>query len=115
MTTLRSTDAATTSGSSRSASRPVASSPARRSARPPSKRTIWGGTVGAQFDPCYHAACDTFANNNDHALDVNSDAIAFAILTFAQSTESVNDVKGAKVPGNFRIPAPAGSEGTFVP
>ena len=79
------------------------------------QKDIWGGTVGAQFDPCYHAACDTFANNNDHALDVNSDAIAFAILTFAQSTESVNGVKGAKVPGNFRIPAPAGSEGTFVP
>ena len=36
---------------------------------------IWGGTVGAQFDPCYHAACDTFANNNDHALDVNADAV----------------------------------------
>ena len=33
---------------------------------------IWGGTVGAQFDPCYHQACDTFANNADHALDVNS-------------------------------------------
>ena len=41
------------------------------------QQDIWGGTVGAQFDPCYHAACDTFANNNDHALDVNSDAIAF--------------------------------------
>ena len=79
------------------------------------QQEIWGGTVGAQFDPCYHAACDTFANNNDHALDVNSDAVAFSILTFAQSTESVNGVKGAKVPGNFRIPAPAGSEGTFVP
>ena len=35
---------------------------------------IWGGTAGQQYDPCYHLACDTFANNNDHALDVNSDA-----------------------------------------
>ena len=26
---------------------------------------IWGGTAGAQFDPCYHEACDTFANNNN--------------------------------------------------
>ena len=76
---------------------------------------IWGGTVGAQFDPCYHEACDTFANNNDHALDVNADAIAFAILTYAYSTESVNGVPGRKVPGNFQIPAPAGPEGTFVP
>jgi Zn-dependent M28 family amino/carboxypeptidase len=76
---------------------------------------IWGGTVGQQFDPCYHEACDTFANNNDHALDVNADAIAFAILTYAYSTESVNGVPGRRVPGNFQIPAPAGSEGTFTP
>ena len=26
---------------------------------------IWGGTAGQQYDPCYHLACDTFANNND--------------------------------------------------
>jgi Zn-dependent M28 family amino/carboxypeptidase len=74
---------------------------------------IWGGTAGAQFDPCYHQACDTFANNNDHALDVNADAVAFTVLTFAYSTESVNGVPGKKVPGAFRIPAPAGPEGTF--
>ena len=79
------------------------------------QQAIWGGTAGEQFDPCYHEACDTFANNNDHALDVNADAVAFAILTYAYSTESVNGVPGKKVPGNFRIPAPAGSEGTFVP
>ncbi|HSC29679.1 MAG TPA: M20/M25/M40 family metallo-hydrolase [Vicinamibacterales bacterium] len=75
---------------------------------------IWGGTVGAQFDPCYHQACDTFANNNDHALEVNADAIGFAILTYAFSTESVNGVPGTKVPGGkFPIPAPSGPEGTF--
>jgi Zn-dependent M28 family amino/carboxypeptidase len=76
---------------------------------------IWGGTVGAQFDPCYHQACDTFANNNDHALSVNADSIGFALLTYAYSTESVNGVPGTKVPGNFSIPAPAGSQGTFIP
>jgi len=76
---------------------------------------IWGGTVGAQFDPCYHAPCDTFANNNDHALEVNSDAVAFAVFTYANSTESVNGVPGKSIPGNFTIPAPAGPQGTFVP
>jgi Zn-dependent M28 family amino/carboxypeptidase len=78
---------------------------------------IWGGTVGAQFDPCYHAPCDTFANNNDHALDVNSDAIGFAILTYAYSTETVNGVPGKRVPGQGKsdLPAPAGPQGTFVP
>jgi Zn-dependent M28 family amino/carboxypeptidase len=78
------------------------------------QQEIWGGTVGEQFDPCYHEACDTFANNNNHALDVNSDSIAFAILTYAYSTESVNGVPGRRVPGRFAIPAPAGSQGTFV-
>ena len=79
------------------------------------QQSIWGGTVGAQFDPCYHLACDTFANNNNHALAVNAKSIAFAALTYAYSTQSVNGVPGKSVPGNFSIPAPAGSEGTFVP
>jgi Zn-dependent M28 family amino/carboxypeptidase len=76
---------------------------------------IWGGTAGMQFDPCYHQACDTFANNNLHALDVNADAIAFSVLTFAYSTASVNGVAGKPVPGSFTIPAPAGPQGTFTP
>ncbi len=77
--------------------------------------SIWGGTVGAQFDPCYHQACDTFANVNLRALDVNADAVAFSVLTFAYSTETVNGVLGQRVPGAFSIPAPAGPEGTFSP
>jgi Zn-dependent M28 family amino/carboxypeptidase len=56
---------------------------------------IWGGTVGAQFDPCYHQACDTFA-----------------VLTFAFSTESVNGVVGKPVPDSGPLPTPAGPEGT---
>jgi Zn-dependent M28 family amino/carboxypeptidase len=78
------------------------------------QQAIWGGTVGEQFDPCYHEACDTFTNNNNHALEVNADSIAFAILTYAYSTEAVNGVPGKRVPGNFQIPAPAGSQLTFV-
>jgi Zn-dependent M28 family amino/carboxypeptidase len=73
---------------------------------------IWGGTVGAQFDPCYHLACDTFANVSEHALGVNADAVAFAVLTYAYSTEDVNGVVGKNVPGKHDIPAPAGPEGT---
>ena len=75
---------------------------------------IWGGTAGVAFDPCYHQACDSLGNVDDHALDVNSDAIAFAVLTFAYSTESVNGVPGKRVPGKYTIPAPAGPEGTFA-
>jgi len=65
-----------------------------------------------QYDPCYHAACDTLANNSNHALAVNSDAVAFAVLTYAFSTETVNGVPGIPVPGDFVLPAPAGPEGT---
>jgi hypothetical protein len=48
----------------------------------------------------------------EHALDVNSDAIAFAVLTFAYSTESVNGVPGKGVPASKPFPEPAGPEGT---
>jgi Zn-dependent M28 family amino/carboxypeptidase len=79
------------------------------------QEAIWGGTAGEQFDPCYHLACDTFDNVDLHALDVNSDLIAFAMLTFAYSTESVNGVPGKRVPGQpLTLPEPAGPEGTFV-
>jgi Zn-dependent M28 family amino/carboxypeptidase len=75
--------------------------------------SIWGGTAGEQFDPCYHAACDTFGNVALEALDVNSDAIAFAQLTYAYSTEDVNGVAGKPVPESTPLPEPAGPEGTF--
>jgi Zn-dependent M28 family amino/carboxypeptidase len=60
---------------------------------------IWGGTAGQQYDPCYHLACDTFANVNLTALDVNSDAVAYAVLQYAMSTADVNGKKGK---GNFK-------------
>jgi aminopeptidase Y len=68
--------------------------------------TIWGGTAGQPYDPCYHLACDTYANNNDAALDVNSDAVAFAVLQYAMNTSDINAVKGK---GNF--PTVSGSGG----
>lgn len=67
---------------------------------------IWGGTAGLAYDPCYHQACDTFANNNDFALDVNSDAIAYAVLQYAMNTEDINGVRGK---GNFQL-SPGQSE-----
>ena len=79
------------------------------------QQAIWGGTAGAQFDPCYHQACDTVDNVDLHALDVNSDLIAFAMLTYAFSTESVNGVPGKRVPGpGLTLPTPAGPQGTFA-
>ena len=72
---------------------------------------VWGGTAGAQYDPCYHLACDTIANLSTEALDVNSDVIAAAILTYSYSTQAVNGVVGEPVPGKFPLPPPAGPEG----
>jgi len=76
---------------------------------------IWGGFTGEQFDPCYHEACDTLGNHDRRALEVNSDLVAFAQLTYAFSTESVNGVRGQRVPGpRVHLPRPAGAEGTFA-
>lgn len=75
---------------------------------------LYGGVAGASYDPCYHEPCDNLTgegqdealydqlredytligNVNVHALDVNSDAIATAVLTFAYDTSTVNDAPG---------------------
>jgi Zn-dependent M28 family amino/carboxypeptidase len=64
---------------------------------------IWGGTANQQYDPCYHLPCDTYANNNDSALDINSDAVAYSVLQYAMNTTDINAVRGK---GNFPPPAP---------
>jgi Zn-dependent M28 family amino/carboxypeptidase len=74
---------------------------------------IWGGTAGEQFDPCYHLACDTRANINEKALYLNVGAIATAVLTYGQSTESVNGVRGSRWTIGDLLPDPAGPQGTF--
>jgi aminopeptidase Y len=51
------------------------------------------------YDPCYHQPCDNFTNNNDFALAVNSDAIAYAVLQYAMSTEDISAAKG-----NLKLP-----------
>lgn len=50
----------------------------------------YGGTAGVAYDPCYHAACDDIDNLSLTALDIMSDAIAHATLTFAETTSAVN-------------------------
>jgi Zn-dependent M28 family amino/carboxypeptidase len=56
---------------------------------------IYGGIAGAQYDPCYHLACDTFAGTGSGAgstapglaltaLDQMSDAVAHAVLLFSK-------------------------------
>jgi Zn-dependent M28 family amino/carboxypeptidase len=71
----------------------------------------WGGLAGVQKDPCYHDPCDSFTpvrdggdpeiyrqldrmypllgNINLRAFDVNADAIATAVITYAFDTSSI--------------------------
>lgn len=55
----------------------------------------FGGTEGAALDPCYHQACDDYANNNETVLDQMSDAAADAILQFAMTTSAVKGTSKA--------------------
>ncbi|MET8312404.1 M28 family peptidase [Micromonospora sp. NPDC005173] len=74
----------------------------------------YGGVQGAQYDPCYHEPCDSlnpvgdggnaalyaqldaaydlYGNVNTFAIDVNADAAATALITFAYDTAAVNGV-----------------------
>ena len=73
----------------------------------PAQAARFGGLAGVAFDPCYHQACDNLTgegqpeevygalddlegNINVEALDVNTDAIATAVATFAADTSVVN-------------------------
>ena len=71
----------------------------------PAEAATWGGTAGVAYDPCYHLACDTYANNNNEALAVNTDAVAYATLTYALNTRDINDAKARAVPGSTTPPA----------
>ena len=62
----------------------------------------YGGIANAQLDPCYHAACDTFAGTGAGpgatapglglvALDQMSDAAAHAVLFFSKTTVDVRN------------------------
>jgi Zn-dependent M28 family amino/carboxypeptidase len=47
--------------------------------------TVYGGTAGAPYDPCYHQACDTVNNLSTKALFELGDGAAHAIWTLAKS------------------------------
>ncbi|MFY1700626.1 M20/M25/M40 family metallo-hydrolase [Micromonospora sp. WMMA1923] len=75
---------------------------------------LFGGVAGAAYDPCYHQRCDSkkpvvhgadadlyrelrgshrlWGNVSTFALDVNSDAVAIAVITYAFDTSAVNGV-----------------------
>nr|WP_246308596.1 M28 family metallopeptidase [Kineosphaera limosa] len=54
------------------------------------EKELFGGTVGELYDPNYHTPKDDLNNINKDALEINSKAIAHAVLTLATSTKAVN-------------------------
>jgi aminopeptidase Y len=50
---------------------------------------LFGGTAGVAYDVCYHQACDTIANINATALDVDADAIADSMARYAFNLSSI--------------------------
>jgi len=83
----------------------------------PEQVRLYGGVVGQMLDPCYHQACDSFSPVADGAegavyrelrrendldgniatgvFDTNLDAIADAVMTYADDTSSVTGANGS--------------------
>ncbi|MCP3422820.1 M28 family peptidase [Nocardioides pinisoli] len=72
---------------------------------------VFGGTAGQAYDPCYHLACDTFANNSNAALDEMGDAAAHTLLTFARWDFSKRALTNPAGPVEPRSGSSAGGEG----
>jgi Peptidase family M28/PA domain len=53
---------------------------------------LWGGRAGVPFDPNYQTARDTIDNIDRKALSLMGQAAAFAVGTYAQSSDGVNGV-----------------------
>jgi hypothetical protein len=47
--------------------------------------SVFGGTAGQQYDPCYHLGCDGLSNLSTLALEQMADAAAHATITMAQA------------------------------
>ncbi|MDT5077927.1 MAG: hypothetical protein QOJ80_2564 [Mycobacterium sp.] len=53
---------------------------------------LWGGRAGQPFDPNHGTPIDDIDNVDRHALSITAPAVAFAVGTYAHSTEGVNGV-----------------------
>ena len=56
----------------------------------PAQAVTYGGTAGTAYDPCYHQACDTFANLSLTGFDQMLDAAAHATLFFSKTKSNVD-------------------------
>lgn len=65
----------------------------------PYQADAYGGEAGVAFDPNYHRAGDDLGNVDRAVLDLNADALAYAVLTLAHGGEPVTAAAGTPVPG----------------
>ena len=56
----------------------------------PEQVAKWGGTAGLAYDPCYHSVCDDIDNLSHEALEINADAVAYAVYLYASGQEVIN-------------------------
>jgi Zn-dependent M28 family amino/carboxypeptidase len=81
----------------------------------PQEETIYGGVAGEQYDPCYHAACDTFESvfdfppglpeldgNGAKALDEMIDGAAHATVVFAETKSAVQGTDKGEANGQYK-------------
>jgi Zn-dependent M28 family amino/carboxypeptidase len=80
----------------------------------PEEAAIYGGVAGEQYDPCYHAACDTFDSvfsfppglpalngNGAKGLGEMIDAGAHSVLTFAQTGSAIEGTSKGEANGQY--------------
>lgn len=60
------------------------------------KVDLWGGTVDAPYDPCYHTECDDVSNISRDFLEIMPRAIAHSVNVFAMTTSSVKGVENGQ-------------------
>ncbi|PCH01176.1 Peptidase M28 [Penicillium occitanis (nom. inval.)] len=51
------------------------------------EQQMFGGTAGDWYDPCYHQLCDSLANLNLTAWELNTKLVAHSVATYAQSLD----------------------------
>jgi Zn-dependent M28 family amino/carboxypeptidase len=69
------------------------------SEKTPEQAALYGGTAGVALDPCYHQACDTFANLNTQVFGEMKDAAADVVYQLALTKNAIVDGSSIK-PGS---------------
>ncbi len=71
-----------------------------------SEAAIFGGTAGITYDPNYHKPGDNIANVSRKALDIQSDAIAHAVIQLCYDTSVIDPPAASGEKTRFRTVSP---------